>query len=224
MKIRTDFVTNSSSYSSAEVVIDNPVLLEILQKYKDMGTFDLEESDFSIGTYEVFGIPSTYSCEEFSKTPAIYAESPDEGFSWGNVPESLGDILECILSGLRGNEISDEDLFEQMETELEAKSCEIKKAYKRVRWNYQETSNEGNPEHYNGNILHYENYEFDPIEGEKFNHTREAGWGSDEQVKEGFIYSEKRVINGEVVVDYKLEPEAAAEHAERDDEDEEDEE
>ena len=34
MKMRTDFVTNSSSYSTAEVVIDNPVLLEILQKYK----------------------------------------------------------------------------------------------------------------------------------------------------------------------------------------------
>ena len=35
MKIRTGFVTNSSSYCSAEVVIDNPVLLGILKKYKD---------------------------------------------------------------------------------------------------------------------------------------------------------------------------------------------
>lgn len=34
MKLRTGFVTNSSSYSSAEVHIENPLLIEILQKYK----------------------------------------------------------------------------------------------------------------------------------------------------------------------------------------------
>lgn len=39
MKIRTNFVTNSSSYSSAEIKIDNPVLLEILEKYKTLGAF-----------------------------------------------------------------------------------------------------------------------------------------------------------------------------------------
>ena len=52
MKIRTDFVTNSSSESSVEVFIDNPVLLEILQKYKDLGLFieDGERAyDFGIG-------------------------------------------------------------------------------------------------------------------------------------------------------------------------------
>jgi len=223
MKIRTDFVTNSSSYSSAEVIIDNPVLLEILQKYKDMGTFDPEYSDFSIGKYEVFGVPSTYSYEEFSKTPAIYAESQEDGFSWLNVPESLSDVLECILDGLRANEISDEDLFEQMETELEARSGEIKAAYKRVRWSYQENSNEGNREHYNGYILHSEDYEFDPIEGEEFNHRREAGYGRDEQVKEGFIYSEKRIIDGKIIVDFRFEPEGEAEDVESDDEDDENE-
>ncbi len=40
MKFRTGFVTNSSSYSTAEVKIDNPVLLAILKKYKEVGVFD----------------------------------------------------------------------------------------------------------------------------------------------------------------------------------------
>ncbi len=52
MKIRTDFVTNSSSYTSACIVIDNPVLLEILQKYKDLGVFDNARPCFSIGSYK----------------------------------------------------------------------------------------------------------------------------------------------------------------------------
>lgn len=39
MKIHTDFVTNSSSVSTVEIVIDNPMLLEILLRYKDMGAF-----------------------------------------------------------------------------------------------------------------------------------------------------------------------------------------
>ena len=45
MKIRTNFVTNSSSYSSAEIKIDNPVLLEILKKYNEVvvGNMDVIE-------------------------------------------------------------------------------------------------------------------------------------------------------------------------------------
>ena len=50
MKIRTDFVTNSSSTGNILVLIDNPLLLEILMKYKEMGLFDENKMYFKIGS------------------------------------------------------------------------------------------------------------------------------------------------------------------------------
>jgi len=194
-----------------------------LQKYKDLGTFDPDDSGFSIGKYEVDGEPCDHGYEQLTKTPAIFVSFYEGTSDWDSVPKSLSDVLECIIWSLQEEEISDEDLFVQLETELEEKSDEIMAAYKRVIWRYSENSNEGNHENYSGSIQHNEDYEFDPTEGEKFHHMRKAGWGSDEQVEEGTIFSEKTIINGEVIQDFKLEPEDWSEEAEHDDDEEDDE-
>jgi len=208
MKIRTDFVTNSSSYSTAEVVIDNPILLEILQKYKDMGTFDLRYQDFSIGNYENLENDPRLFHEEISNTPALAVGLFEASGHWGYVPSSLGDVVECILSCLEdGDLIMDKGLFEQMKSEMENKSDEITAAYKQVIWGYSYTYNEENSEDYNGYITEDSNFTFDPLKGEDYHDIKSAGPGSDEKVEEGFVYSEEHIINGEVITDFEFEPE-----------------
>ena len=45
MKIRTNFVTNSSSYSSAEIKIDNPVLKKKMKKYNGVELKEIENKE-----------------------------------------------------------------------------------------------------------------------------------------------------------------------------------
>jgi len=86
MKIRTDFVTNSSSESTAEIVIDNPLLLQILQKYKDMGTFGDEKLFFGIGEYHTKYYNSVGSeFESKIKNPAFYYHEDLCGEGWTRV-------------------------------------------------------------------------------------------------------------------------------------------
>ena len=77
MKIRTDFVTNSSSSNSTEIMVDNPVLLGILSRYQDMGAFGEHKQPFGSGQ---FYLPPEVTSDEipeekrgFSITPAYYS-------------------------------------------------------------------------------------------------------------------------------------------------------
>lgn len=180
MKIRTDFVTNSSSYSSAEIVIDNPVLLEILQKYKDMGTFDPIYSDFNIGNYEDYRACPLPAYEEISKTPALHVGLPDAwGNTWGNVPASLKEVVECVLACIKDGEmIEDQSLFTQLQTELGNRQNEILASYKHVDWKWGELIGEGLDEDYDLEI----SFVFDPINGEKydFKHSKESPSGEED--------------------------------------------
>jgi len=200
MKIRTDFVTNSSSYSSASIVIDNPVLLEILQKYKDKGAF--EDSPFEIGNYgESCWPPDSSSIElsrELIKTPAFYYYEGDGSF-FHEVPERLGDVLKIIISYLNGHLDCDEDLLKQILTELDERREDIKSAYKQVVWVYATTSNDKYPEDYNGYIDETYLFKFDPEKGEEYYYSRAAGEGSDEEIAVGYIFFEEHKVNGEDV-------------------------
>lgn len=151
MKIRTDFVTNSSSFISAEIVIDNPVLLEILQKYKDMGLFGNHEPIFGIGTYETsdqdykeFGPKSSIEFENLTKTPAFcFFEHQEEGgiggigvfvYRW---PTKLDNILEIIIEIINdywASEYLNKEIRDDLILELHQREANILPAYSRVHW------------------------------------------------------------------------------------------
>ena len=166
MRIRTDFVTNSSSYNTVEVIIDNPVLLEILQKYKDMGLFGDNDPIIGIGIYEStcrLGIP--YHNGGDIRTPAFYYfESEVDGepglhLSYG-APNSLEAVLGYIISLMDdGEEYLDANVFAQLEDELSQRKDEINSAYSSVSWENQQFGDDGTIEY---------DFNFDPVNGEHY--------------------------------------------------------
>jgi len=117
MKIRTDFVTNSSSYSSAEVVIDNPVLMEILIKYKEMGIF---EQLFIWNCLKIGDHAFSYEAPEAYEAPC---------------PVTLAGVLGCLIEALLDAELrDDEGLFDQLIDELNQSEEEISQEYISVYW------------------------------------------------------------------------------------------
>ena len=162
MKIRTDFVTNSSSESTAEIVIDNPLLLEILQKYKDIGTFGDEKLFFGIGEYHTKYNNSVGSeFESKIKIPAFYYHEDLCAEGWtrvGGCPRKLTKL-------------------NQMEKELRKNKIEIGKNYAKVSWSYEDLTD--NPE---GDEIRRWFYSYSPVDGEKYVETEAAdilGWNND---------------------------------------------
>lgn len=81
MKIRTDFVTNSSSYNSCVIRIDNPVLEEIFKKYKDGCLFSSKRFD--------------YICKDDFAVSFIATESGGE-YPPGDTQNALPQLLRLI--------------------------------------------------------------------------------------------------------------------------------
>jgi len=205
MKIRTDFVTNSSSYSTAEVIIDNPLLLEILQKYKDLGTFVVDDPVFFMGNLEESMHEDLVNDFQFSTDTPLLVSNPDADYYdfWNDVPYQLSEIVGSILYCIQeGRKVNDENLFEQMTRELEEKREEILLAFRKAVWKYEDSDNEGEEYEYDGYLTDTKLFVFDPKTGEQLVVKTEAGPGEDEEIEEGFVFKEKRTINGEVVHDF----------------------
>ena len=96
MKVRTDFVTNSSSSSFVTVEIDNPVFAKICEQFREV----LEDED---GCFQMM---LDGSCVE------IHFE---EGYA--SVPTSLAELVDCLIEVLMGwDEYYDEE-YEDEEPE-----------------------------------------------------------------------------------------------------------
>jgi hypothetical protein len=171
MKIKVNFITNHSG-SNMDAVVDNPVLLEILQRYKDLGVFgDSRDLDFHIGFIDPDAYIDWESYGQISKTPAFMFFSGERGSETSRIeicPDSLDDVLAYIISVMDADteEFSryyDTDLYSQMKQELLERQQEIKVGYRKVLWDtdyYLEGPEIGDPEK--------AHFSYDPDNGEKF--------------------------------------------------------
>jgi len=96
---------------------------------------------------------------------------------------------------------------------------EIMGAYKFVDWKSRELLREDffYKDSYDGYVDESSEFVYSPLNGEDFHYIRKAGPGWDEKVEEGFIYGEKHIVNGKVLVDFGSEYEGE-EEGEKDEE------
>lgn len=156
MKIRTNFVTNSSSYSSAEIKIDNPVLLEILKKYNEMGAFEgthiggsnigvnakeekteqLYMEYYDIDESELEEMLKGYDDEEV----ALFYYEPEQAEIFF-APRGVDDIIGCLLRAMTEDEGGLEfeypesyPAYKAFKSELSERKKEINENYRDVIW------------------------------------------------------------------------------------------
>lgn len=124
MKIRTGFVTNSSSYSSAVITIQSKKFVTLLKEYEDLvGPGSLMD-----------GIIKGYTFSAFW----------DEDYTPGwctNVPETLDQVLERLMDGLEEQmKEADGARFQALIQELKDQKQVLTDSFQKVSWLYQNDS------------------------------------------------------------------------------------
>jgi hypothetical protein len=188
------------NYGSSEVLIDNPVLLEILRKYKELETY-YSVSGLSNGYYRSDNELSPH--EVLILTLPLYLEK-DGNITQMNPPHVLNDVSSIVLEYFNLEKATKE----RCSSELRERNDDIIASYQSVIWVAQEICvtdlfNDG----YEGYIVHSEKFEYNPNKGEEYIYIRQAGPGWDENVAEGFVFGERQIINGKIIVDFGFDDE-----------------
>ena len=188
MKIRQDFVTNSSSSCSIALTTENPVLLEILQRYKEQGAFGSAGTTFGVGEYT--NVPFGFTGIGYFD-PDLKTQSPAFSFSEGfenedlfyalvapDFPKNLEEVLSIIVKimdysegykhRVDGSTILDlcqydKALFKELIRELNDRKDEIIKAFTQVYCKVYEDNSEEDC------ASRYLSFEYDPTNGARIN-------------------------------------------------------
>lgn len=133
MKVRGDFVTNSSSSSFVTLQIDSPLLAQILEEYREKYVEEHGEGDWPNGSF----LGTDLVVEG---TTVSYASDGDGWSDFGELPEKKGEVIPRFTSQLAnhlGNSaVASEapDLFDELISELEGRKKELSQSLQEVEW------------------------------------------------------------------------------------------
>ena len=135
MKIRTGFVTNSSSYSSAVIRIQSRKLASLLKEYEElfMKIYDDGSIDKSVLFHDAYVRGWTF-----------YVVQDEVADYWADTPTELNSVLDCLINGLgyyhRTEKQESERKQKELLKELKAQKQKLTDSIQKVSWEFQDDS------------------------------------------------------------------------------------